>query len=260
MKKLYFKYTTKLVFGGDITRHHFTLRCIPMNDSVQKICSYELNLEPAEFYQVNQDCFGNITCIGHCYAPHREFSFQVEGIAFVHTANQQPEPLQPVFRYASEYTKPDPPLEAFYRSLCFRGRSPYDRACELMEALYNSVSYVAGVTDVRTTAAQAFAMKQGVCQDYAHMLIALCRMDKIPARYVAGMIYGEGATHGWVEIYDGSCWIGLDPTHNQMADDRFIKLCHGRDYGDCSVVRGIFYGNFRQEQTIRVTVRDYENF
>ncbi len=256
MRKLHFTYKTNLVFGGEVTRHCFTLRCIPADDSIQKICSYELKLDPAEYYQINRDCFGNRTCIGRCNAPHRTFSFAVEGIAFVHTANRQPEALHPIFRYPSEYTRVDPALESFYRSVRPKTGDPLSRACALMEAIGDVMSYTPGITDVSTTAAGAFALRQGVCQDYAHLLIALCRLDGIPARYAAGMIHGEGLTHGWTEIYDGSCWIGLDPTHSKMADDHLIKLCHGRDYADCAVVRGIFYGNFQQEQSVRVVVED----
>ena len=73
---------------------------------------------------------------------------------------------------------------------------------------------------------------KGVCQDYSHILIALCRKYKIPARYVVGMIIGEGATHAWVEVYYDGCWYGLDPTHNKEVDDYFIKIGGTPSYND----------------------------
>ena len=108
----------------------------------------------------------------------------------------------------------------------------------------------------KPTAGEAFALGCGVCQDYAHILIALCRAKGIAARYVAGMIFGEGATHAWVEIYDNGIWHGLDPTQNKRIDDGYIKLAQGRDSRDCQLNRGVFCGTAIQQQNIYVTLED----
>ena len=101
-------------------------------------------------------------------------------------------------------------------------------------------------------------MGKGVCQDYAHILIALCHMDGIGARYVVGFMIGEGATHAWVEIMCGGYWYGLDPTNNLMVDETYIKLSHGRDYNDCTVVRGSFYRQASQHQEVYVSVEELQ--
>ena len=124
----------------------------------------------------------------------------------------------------------------------------------LMNCLYRDFSYRPGATDVSTTAVQAWERRAGVCQDYAHIFLCLCRMAGFGARYVAGMMVGEGATHAWTEVYGDDGWIGLDPTNNCLADDNYIKLSHGRDFGDCSIDKGCFKGFAAQRQNIYVKV------
>lgn len=87
-------------------------------------------------------------------------------------------------------------------------------------------------------------------------MIALMHMSGIPARYVVGMLQGEGLSHAWVEIYENGMWIGLDPTNNLVVSDRHIKISHGRDYKDCTINQGFFTGNADQRQQIRVSVTE----
>ena len=93
-----------------------------------------------------------------------------------------------------------------------------------------------------------------MCQDYSHILISLCHMEKIPARYVVGMLEGEGLSHAWVEIYENGMWIGLDPTNDLVVGEQHIKVSSGRDYGDCTINQGIFTGAANQTQTASVVV------
>ena len=131
-----------------------------------------------------------------------------------------------------------------------------ERAVCAMHYLYAHFRYASGVTDIRTTAEEAIALGEGVCQDYAHIMIAVMRRLGIPARYVNGLMIGEGATHAWAELYLDGVWRGFDPTHNRFVDDVYIKLAHGRDYRDCILERGTFWGNAVQKQKIYVSVED----
>lgn len=88
----------------------------------------------------------------------------------------------------------------------------------LMEAVYRHMSYVPGATDIHTTAAQALRGGKGVCQDYTHILLSMCRMAGIPARYAAGAMIGEGATHAWAEVWLEGMWLGSGP--HQLLYDR----------------------------------------
>ena len=107
-------------------------------------------------------------------------------------------------------------------------------------------------------AEQAMAQGMGVCQDYAHILLSLCRLEGIPCRYAAGLLPGEGESHAWVDIYDGGCWTALDPTHDRRALDGYIRFSTGQDSAACSISRGIFRGFARQEQTIHAWVSEEE--
>ncbi|MCD7954522.1 MAG: transglutaminase family protein [Lachnospiraceae bacterium] len=129
-------------------------------------------------------------------------------------------------------------------------------AVTMMHTLYENFSYVKGVTNVHTTAEEAMALGKGVCQDYAHILLSLCRIHRIPCRYVVGMLIGEGLSHAWVEVCDGSRWYAIDPTNNLIVDDQHIKISSGRDYHDCIVSQGVFVGRTKQTQTVAVRVKE----
>ncbi len=130
----------------------------------------------------------------------------------------------------------------------------YDKALYIMHRLHSDMKYKSGVTDLYTTAEEAFRMKKGVCQDYAHIYIALAKLAGIPARYVAGLMIGEGMSHAWVEVLCKGKWIGIDPTNNLLVDDNYIKLGHGRDAFDCQINLGIMHGGGKQRQRIEVLV------
>lgn len=260
MKKLRFQYETQLSFSKKITRHFFVLRFMPQNTSAQKICSAEYDVAPQEHIDVNTDCFGNTTVIGRMIAPHDMFRFSVSGIAFIDVSAVGAEALHPVYKYSSPYTQATEDIMNYYKEKLSETLSApmsnVEKAVAVMETVSADFSYCAGVTTVKTTAAEALLLGQGVCQDYAHICIALLRLAGVPARYVAGLLLGEGATHAWVEVYEQDRWVGIDPTHNRMVNDDYIKISQGRDYGDCMVDRGTFVGIAEQVQEIHARVEE----
>ena len=109
------------------------------------------------------------------------------------------------------------------------------------------LSYQADVTTTNTTVLEIVALRKGVCQDYAHLFIAIMRLNFIPARYVSGYLsqgqgfIGAAAMHAWVEVYiPETGWIGIDPTNNLFVNESYIKVAHGSDYIDCMPVKGIY--------------------
>jgi transglutaminase-like putative cysteine protease len=115
--------------------------------------------------------------------------------------------------------------------------------------LYVEMSYCPGSTDIGTTAAQAFAARRGVCQDYAHIMLAMLRLAGIPARYVSGHLLGEGATHAWVEAIlpdpahpMRAVAVPFDPTHGVSPGLTYVTVATGRDYGDVAPTSGTFWG------------------
>jgi transglutaminase-like putative cysteine protease len=137
---------------------------------------------------------------------------------------------------------------------------PLKNALVLSEYVYDNFKYEKGVTSIETPIEEIWDLKAGVCQDFAHMLLVMLRMFKIPARYVSGYICpketgvrGEGATHAWVEAYIPFFgWLGLDPTNNTIVTDGHVKIAVGRNFADCTPVKGTYKGS--GDHTLEVTV------
>ncbi len=261
MKKLTIDYTTRLEFSGPVVDHHFLLRCLPQETSKQQIHSLTLDIEPAHaWFNRESDSFYNEILVGHLLEPHDSFAWSVRAIAFVDQTRHRPMPYKPLYRYPSAFTVPGPAIDALVADIRkgLQGnthvRTPLETATYAMNVLFERFSYVPGVTGVRTTAEQALAGGQGVCQDFAHILIACCRSLGVMARYVAGLLIGEGATHAWCEIYQGGTWWEIDPTHNRAVTDDYVRISNGRDYGDCMLDVGVFRGNVTQHQTVLAKV------
>ena len=144
--------------------------------------------------------------------------------------------------------------------------SPFGAAQKLNEYVYEQFQYIKGVTNIETTCDEIWKLKAGVCQDFAHILLAMLRTINIPARYVSGYICpnrngmrGEGATHAWVEAYiPGYGWLGLDPTNNCIVNDLHVRLAVGRNFSDCSPVKGTYKGTSNHTLEVGVSV-SYED-
>jgi len=141
-----------------------------------------------------------------------------------------------------------------------RGLSPLELATSLMNQVYAHMRYESGETHVGTTASQAFALGIGVCQDYAHIFLSLCRQVGLPARYVSGYLPGEGQMHAWGEVLlplgakEIPTWIAFDPTHQCRCDERYITVAVGRDYQDVAPTSGHYSGESSNELQTTVAV------
>lgn len=130
------------------------------------------------------------------------------------------------------------------------------------EHIYKQFKYIKGITNIETTVDEILEVRAGVCQDFAHLMLQILRTLKIPSRYVSGYICpnkngmrGEGATHAWVEAYiPGYGWAGIDPTNNVWATSHHVKLAVGKDFNDCSPVKGTFKGPAKQLLSVYVSV------
>lgn len=128
----------------------------------------------------------------------------------------------------------------------------------IMEKVHDTMVYAKGRTGMDTTAEQALEQGSGVCQDESHVMIALCRLSGLTARYAAGFLYGEGESHAWVEVLHNGRWYGLDPTNAIPAGEKHIRIAVGRDVRDCPMNSGIFYGSADQEIRVKVKVWEKE--
>ncbi len=244
-----------------VSIHFYTLKIFPQTNARQ-------NLEIDSLVRINDvderhcyDVYGNEMIIGSIMEPHDGFGFTLKGTAQINQSllEQDAQPLA-VYKYFTDLTKPTAEIRTWYENMLQYSALPLWDAREQADYLYHQVyehmEYVQGVTGVETTAGEVFLGKQGVCQDYTHLLLCLCRMAGIPARYVVGMMTGEGYSHAWVEVLVDGAWIGIDPTNDKYVDDNYIKISQGRDYKDCIVCKGHFMGLAVQSQEIVVHVEE----
>lgn len=259
MRKLHFDYYMLITYTEPVSTCHFTIKCIPGNTLQQKISNTRIQLFPKESYTEGTDSFGNRKIYGCVEEPHERFSFRITGDAEVGGClyEEQQEERPGIFCYPFGLNQPGEALQGYFRSLEIpQGLSAFDQCLYLMHQLHQDFCYEKNCTDMTTTAESAWNLGRGVCQDYAHIFLALLHMNQIPARYVTGMIPGEGASHAWVEAYCNGRWYGFDPTNDVTVTDSHIRIGVGRDASDCLINRGIMWGGGNQVQTIRVVVEE----
>ncbi|MCC2546349.1 transglutaminase family protein [Hymenobacter sp. BT175] len=158
-------------------------------------------------------------------------------------------------------------VKAILSGLVSEVDKPLKNALVLSEYVFDNFQYQQGVTNVETPAEEIWRLKAGVCQDFAHMLLALLRMVGIPARYVSGYVCpkaegvrGAGATHAWVEAYIPFYgWLGLDPTNNCIVNDGHVRVAIGRNFPDCTPVKGTYKGTGSHRLDVSVVIDGGQN-
>ena len=134
----------------------------------------------------------------------------------------------------------------------------WQAARTIMGLIHGQFQYVPNATGVHTHMRDVLREKRGVCQDFAHVMLGLCRVLKIPALYVSGYLATEtaSATHAWVEVLiPGVGWRGLDPTHNRQTDETYVKIAVGRDYADVPPMTGNYKGTTNRQMQVQVSIR-----
>ncbi len=240
----------------------------------QSLLNHRLNVTSSTVETVyREDSFGN-TEIQLC-VPYIEHSIDFEAWILVERhAELEPVQLPPDpaiskrFLQPSLLTQPDDALREVATMLNAQGKQGLELAQQINEWVYQYMQYAHDVTGIRTTAAQALALKQGVCQDYAHIMIALCHLCNIPARYVSGHLLGEGGTHAWVEVIlpaeqqpDTLLAVPFDPTHGRQAHMGYVTIAVGRDYFDVAptsgTYRAAYSGQLSAHKTVGLTTYEY---
>jgi transglutaminase-like putative cysteine protease len=248
------------------------LRLSPQTTLQQKVLSWDLDLpRPAMPFS---DGFGNTSHVLVIDKPHHEICIRAHGEVEVEESPLNlPDigPLGPeVYMRFTALTVQDEALSRFSES--FRRQTMNNRAAAvaaLMSAVREEMDYRPGVTQVGTTAAQAFTMRAGVCQDHAHVFVSCCRKLNIPARYVSGYLApknrpagGQGqrtalASHAWAEAWiEGLGWQGFDVANHTRAHGRHVRVAVGLDYLDACPVRGFHRGGKGESLEIEVQVNE----
>jgi transglutaminase-like putative cysteine protease len=219
----------------------------------QRVLSHRLEVsQPRSRKRMRTDRFGNVVFEISIPKVKEAVDFDVSLIVeqstghgpHVEAATRQ---ALDVYLLPSALTRPDTALRAVAAKFAYSGEKGADLASAVGGWVYRRMSYGFDRTGVHTTAGQALAAGYGVCQDYAHLMLALCRLLGIPARYVSGHLVGEGGTHAWVEVLQpvpGQAVeiLAWDPTHDRPADLRYLTVAVGRDYRDVAPISGTYCG------------------
>jgi transglutaminase-like putative cysteine protease len=159
----------------------------------------------------------------------------------------------PALLRPTRLTAADGRLRDLAGGLAGRAGTPLENAERICDVVHRAITYACGVTSVRTTAAEALAGGRGVCQDSAHVMLALCHLTGLPARYVSGHLLGQGGTHAWVEVIaasgDQAVAVAFDPCNGRRAGNGYVTVATGRDYSDVAPTSGSYVGTSRGHLT-----------
>jgi transglutaminase-like putative cysteine protease len=256
------------------------VRVQPRSEARQRCLSFSLNVTPRANVMLYRDFLGNT--VHHFDIPGQHQQIQISAHALVEVmASPVPElPDVPDWKQLdatieggdlwemllpSQYTQPTLLLEELAKEMRAERRgNPLELLLELNDALYQTFAYVPNSTKVDSPIDDALRARQGVCQDFAHIMTALVRRLRIPCRYVSGYLFHEadskdrsstGATHAWVEAFLGDVgWVAFDPTNQLVGGERHIRVALGRDYADVAPTRGVYKGDAESTLSVVVTV------
>ena len=277
------RHTTTFRYEPAVRESVMEVRMHPRSEANQRCLSFHLDVNPPANITQYRDFTGNTVHHFDIAGSHTEVKIkaqstvQVESVPAprpseagdwadldaLNTGEDHWEMLLP-----SQFAHSSEALEQLVKELkCERRDSPLELLTELNEGIYKLFAYVPNSTKVDSPIEEALQSRQGVCQDFAHIMIALVRPLRIPCRYVSGYLFHgeaedghkdrslEGASHAWVEaLVPRLGWTAFDPTNNLIGGDRHIRVAIGRDYADVPPTRGVYKGEARSELSVAVTV------
>ncbi|GAA4279719.1 transglutaminase family protein [Gaetbulibacter aestuarii] len=278
MPRFYIKHLTKYTYSDFVIDGANQIMLFPIEDTYQKVINQTIKITNQPNVETFQDFYGNTVGSFMVIVPHNFLSISSE--VEVETSEQifPEDHVDPVEQWdAVKGFKGDPEFIDFLKYKTFDGtpeifnmiqaedrtkQTPYKLALKFCEFIYKNFEYKPGITTVDSKLDLVWNLKAGVCQDFTHILLQMVRMLGIPARYVSGYICpsdenvrGEGATHAWIEVYIPFYgWLGIDPTNNAIANQYHVKLATGRDYKDCSPVKGVYKGQAKDDLFVKVKV------
>ncbi len=277
------RHQTAYDYGSDVVHSHQLLHLVPRPAPFQQCLEHTIDISPAAYRRREElDAFGNPVTRVEFEHPHRRLEVTTDMEVEVHPRPSIPatetvpwDRLAAAFSYTGRFPARDD-LDA----IRFRHESPYVRvkrmftdyaedcfpagrpmlvcAQALMTKLHTELKYAPGATTVATPVTEVLEIRRGVCQDFAHLMIACLRSRGLPARYVSGYVrslVGSAASHAWVAVYTPPFgWLELDPTNDTLVGTDHIAVAWGRDFGDVSPLRGIILGGGRHSLSVDVKV------
>jgi transglutaminase-like putative cysteine protease len=270
---------TTFVYAGKAHDSFNETRLRPVTDATQRCLSFDLRLAPSAKPREYDDFYGNTVHYFEVAAHHPKLVIDATSVVeTTPTAERPVVPRAPVeslersseremlaeFYNSSHYVPLDVELWREAQDALAEGRSDvWNDVRRLGQHIYRRFAYRPNSTGVNTRATDVLKLRMGVCQDFAHVHLGLCRSMGVPARYVSGYFFNDTrrpgeieASHAWVEAWvPGHGWAAYDPTHDRMADERYVKVAVGRDYADIRPVNGTYRGAPTRTLKVEVSVR-----
>jgi transglutaminase-like putative cysteine protease len=280
--------TTTYAYASPAAYAQHVLRLVPIARERQRVTAAALDIEPLPVRRrEGRDFFENRTTVIEIDAPHKTLVVKLaariavepvapadfdatppwESVRAQTVASMDLGPHSPVhFIYPSRLISLDPEIRDYVAVSFPPGRAVLAGAAEVMRRIKNDFTYELGATTVTTAPSMSFALRRGVCQDFAHIMISGLRGLGLPAAYVSGYLRtvprsgaarleGADAMHAWVMVWCGSAgWWGLDPTNALIASDDHVVLAIGRDYADAAPIGGVMLGSGQQRLNTAVDV------
>ncbi|WP_395717169.1 transglutaminase domain-containing protein [Prosthecobacter sp.] len=256
---------TRYVYRAPVRDSYNELRLRPVTDDKSRLEFFLLNVNPPARLRHFRDNWLNYVHYFDLPEPHGDLT--IEAQSTINTTNPYADGRPTGVKFATLKTDLDDMVVPFLGGSCYVEISPevwrlgidirddrddvFEVAEAVMHHIFKNWAYAPNTTSVNTHMNEVLESKKGVCQDFAHLMIGICRSLGIPSRYVSGYLYngpdshlrGAQASHAWVEVHvPGKGWYGLDPTNDTLADERHIKIATGRDYNDAAPITGHFDG------------------
>ena len=268
---------TKYQYNWPIKESINEIRLFPHNFENQDVLQHQLLITQNPIVEISKDYYGNRVANFNNLEAHEEMTIESRMLVRVNHSLKIPEidgttvqdldidKEKSIFLQRLSYPETiskQKEINRILKKINLAGKPIIEIAQECNAHIFKKFTYTKGITNIETTIDEILEMKKGVCQDFAHVLLQLLRTVGIPARYVSGYICpnesglrGEGATHAWVEFYTPKQgWLGLDPTNNIWTMDNHVKLSVGRNFYDCTPVKGTFKGFARQTLSVCVSI------
>jgi transglutaminase-like putative cysteine protease len=281
---------TSYTYASKVGYADHVLRLTPVDRLGQRVQAVSLDVEPTPSgRRESKDFFGNRLTSVELDQPHDELTIKVaarvvvEPVEIPETGTTPPwesvrsevfgstdiSPASPVhFLFPSRQVSLDPEIRDYVRESFPAGRPILDGAIEVMKRIKDDFVYEIGATNASTTPPMSFALRRGVCQDFAHIMISGLRGIGLPAAYISGYLRtaprkdavrleGADAMHAWMAVWCGHehGWFGLDPTNAILAGEDHVVVAIGRDYSDVAPIDGVVFASGGQQLKVAVSVK-----
>lgn len=282
MSKLYqVRHVTRYRYETEISESVMEVRKCPVTRDNQRCMSFKIEVDPAAKLFAFEEYLGNIVHNFDIPLPHQQMTVTAESLVEVKERESLPEKMEFSdwerlgelesetqyldFIMHSPLVTPTPALLNYYEEVKPQAEEdPFSYLTRVSRHISQNFDYVPRSTQVDSPIDEALEKKQGVCQDFAHIMVGLGRLARIPSRYVSGYLFhrrdcgdrsSEETSHAWMEAYlPGFGWVGFDPTNDILVNDRHIVTCVGRDYKDLPPTKGVFRGECGSELSVAVQV------